>query len=61
MSDGIGLVSMPHPEGSVELAAEIILLRAENESLRKSDAAAASGTVGDLRAAAAALRESGDE
>jgi hypothetical protein len=33
MTDGVGLVSIPHPEGLAELAAEIICLRAENEKL----------------------------
>ena len=58
-------------------AEEIMRLRAENEKLRAalkpfayyasqipddvSDTCSASGTVGDLRAAAAAIRGSGDE
>jgi len=36
MSDGIGLGSIPHPEGLAELAAEINRLRVENERLRKA-------------------------
>ena len=76
MSEETPDIALPFSDTWRQMEFEIERLRAENEKLRKalkpfayyasqipddvSNTASASGTVGDLRAAAAAIRESGE-